>query len=390
MGVPVAGDHLHNPIETAHVPIACLAIPRMDHSNGPLISYHRSNKDIAESREREHRPFCGHISYRINDPWSRAPFPPWTIFFWYSFVIGTLGLFIYTIASGIVHKGFNIPTHNPRFNSSIPGQFTYNVTSSGGDIIIANFDPGNGILWALFCFRTILVILASYMAITWFGAVDESIRFIQPFKNMHNKAVKAEDSILLNYLWGMPGLTSITALLNKHWKVAWFSFISFFSPTFPILVGGIFEITNTGKRIYFTITPATFYLVFVYLIIYAISIPLAWPGKDRRLMRYHKSIGDYTSLFYASYLIYDPDSSLDISAPNITQRHLESKVFLEEKSYAIGFYRGVDAKCHFGLDVATLDIGVGEEVQHVFFKQDGQEEKGKKRKRTKQARDDDV
>lgn len=293
-------------------------------------------------------------------------FSPWTVFFWAPFVFGTLGLLIYAAASGTVHNGFNIPTHTPFTNSSTPGQFTYNITTSAGDLLFANFDPGNGLLLTLFWSRTVLVIFASYMAIPWFGSVDESMRFSQPFKNMYEKPATADDSIFLNYLWGTPGLTTIKALMNKHWVVAWFSFISFFSPTFPILVGGIFVITNTGKRIYFSITPATFYLVFAYIVIYAISVPLAWPRRDRRLMRYHDSVADYVSLFYASYLLYDPDSKLDISAPNVTERHLESRVFLEEKKYAVGLYRGVDRKCHFGLDVATLDVGAGE-APHVKF-----------------------
>jgi hypothetical protein len=78
-------------------------------------------------------------------------------------------------------------------------------------------------------------------------------------------------------LWGITRLPIIQALVNKHWVVAWISFIYFFSPTFPVFVGGIFVITNTGKRVYFSITPAMFYLAFAYLVIYDISVPLAWP-----------------------------------------------------------------------------------------------------------------
>jgi hypothetical protein len=270
------------------------------------------------------------------------------------------------MASGRLEKGFNIATHTPFTNSSTPGEFTFNLTSNGGDLVFANFDPGNDILWAIFIFRTIFVVLSSYMAITWFGWMDKTIRFTQPFKNMYNKFATADDSLLLDYMWGIPGWTTIKALMNKHYKAAWFSFISFFSPTFPVLVGGLFTITNTGKRIYFTITPVTFYLVFGYFIIYTISVPLAWPGRDRRLLRLHNSIGDYISLFYASYLIHDPESKLDISAPNVTKRHLESAVFLEEKKYSVGLYNGVDGKCHFGLDVAFLDVG-GKMEQHVRF-----------------------
>jgi hypothetical protein len=127
------------------------------------------------------------------------------------------------------------------------------------------------------------------------------------------------------------------------------------------LVGGLFTIVNTGKRIYFIFTPAIFYLVLAFLAIYCISLPLAWPRRKRRLLRWHVCIADYASLFYASYLLHDPESKLDISAPNVTQRHLTSRVFLEEKLYSVGIYNGVDGKCHFGLDV----VGVG--VPHVMF-----------------------
>ena len=66
------------------------------------------------------------------------------------------------------------------------------------------------------------------------------------------------------------------------------------------------------------------------------------------------------SLFYASYLLHDPKSKLDISAPNVTQRHLESRVFLKEKLYTIGLYNGVNEDCHFGLNMAYLgENGVG-------------------------------
>jgi len=87
-------------------------------------------------------------------------------------------------------------------------------------------------------------------------------------------------------------------------------------------------------------------------------------------MRHHDSIADYVSLFYASYLLHDPDSKLDISAARVTKRHLESRIFLEEKEYSVGLYNGVDGKWHFGLDVATLPEPKVEdgESKHVLFR----------------------
>lgn len=312
-----------------------------------------------------HRKFCGHdLGYnRDQYPWHQNPyFAPWTVLFWTPFVLGCLALCIYVSASGAVKRGFNIPTHAFSTNSSLPrNPYTFNLTSTGGDIIITNFDPGNGILWALFIFRTLLVILSSYLALTWLGWVDESVRFSQPFANMYNKVASAEDSILLDYLWGMPGLTTIKAFNAGHYKVAWYSLLNLISPAFPVLVSGLFIITNTGIRIYFKITPLTFYAVSAYFILYAVSVPFAWPGRSRRLMRYHDSIADYVSLFYASYLLHDPESKLDISRSSDTKRHLESRVFLEEKKYRVGIYNGVDGRPHFGLDVAYID-----NVQHVL------------------------
>ncbi|CZR60235.1 uncharacterized protein PAC_10131 [Phialocephala subalpina] len=331
-------------------------VPNEDTHPADVSEPSRSNSPKAsftERRDGQHHQPSGHELHYDCDryPWSRnSLFSPWTVFFWAPFVLGSLGLCIYTMATDRVRKGFIIATHTLFTNTSItgigPGQFTYNITTGGGDIIIANFDPGNDLLWALFIFRTILVIMSSYMAITWFGWVDESMRFSQPFKNMHDKFTSAEDSLLLDYLWGIPGWTTVNALMHGHYAVAWYSFITFFSPSFPILVGGLFTITNTGKRIYFTISPEVFYLVFAYFVVYTVSVPLAWPLTNRRLLRYHDSIADYVSLFYNSYLLHDPKSQLDISAPHATKRHLESRVFLEEKKYSVGIYQGVDDKCH--------------------------------------------
>lgn len=153
-------------------------------------------------------------------------------------------------------------------------------------------------------------------------------------------------------------MTTAKALTNGYYKVAWFSPFNLASPVFPIIVGGLFTIV--------TITPVIFYLVLSFLVIYLISLPLAWPGRDRRLLRWHNCIADYASLFYTSYLLHDPQSQLDISAPNVTQRHLESRVFLQDRLYTTGWYNGVDGECHFGLDEAYLGE-TGVEPRHVRF-----------------------
>jgi hypothetical protein len=286
--------------------------------------------------------------------WCRNPlFSPWTVYFWTVPILGGIGLCIYAAASGIVKRGFIINDRGPYNSTSNSTQPTFNITSNGGGLIIANFDSSNDILWAFFVFRTLPVVLSSFLALTWISNVDQSIRFSQPFANMYLQVAAAEDSILLDYLWGLPGLTTLKAANAGEYKVAWFSLLNLISPIFPILVGGLFTIVNSGKEIHFTITPETFYLVLALLVTYMISLPLAWPRRNRRLLRSHNCIADYASLFYASHLLHDPE--LDISARNATQRQLESRVLLEETIYTVGLYTGVDGRCHFGLDVASLD-----------------------------------
>jgi hypothetical protein len=139
---------LHYPKEMAQRPNN---IPGPSIREPLSISDHSSERNLAESPESGHRPFCGHVLFSCSKyPWEHACFPPWTIFFPTPFVFDFLSLLIYTVAFGTVHNCFELPTHAPPTNSSTHSQFTFNITSSGGDILIANFDPGNGLLWKSF------------------------------------------------------------------------------------------------------------------------------------------------------------------------------------------------------------------------------------------------
>ncbi|CZR61411.1 uncharacterized protein PAC_11307 [Phialocephala subalpina] len=305
-------------------------------------------------------------------PWSKTSlFRPIFIYFWAILIVASLCLCLYTASSSRVSKPFTIHNTwwkylpnsgfnaNSTTNSSTLSPQT-NITSQPGDLLLhlqdLSFNAANDLVLYVFVFRSIPVILASYFAITWFSAVDRSTRFSQPFADMYNKSASADDSILLKYLWGMPGLVTIDAFSNGHYKVFWFSLLDLLSPIFPILVGGLFVITNTGEKIVFTIVPVTFYFVLAYLAIYLLTLPFIWPRRNRRLLRWHNSIADYVSLFYASHLLNDTDKehpekdTFDISSKDVTERHLYSRVFLEDKRYGMGFYKGVDGRRHWGLE----------------------------------------
>ncbi|KAF2001836.1 hypothetical protein P154DRAFT_533441 [Amniculicola lignicola CBS 123094] len=249
---------------------------------------------------------------------------------------------------------------------SIPESF--NVTSDPSQpLVFIGGGPSSAakeLVVYILTFRTLPVSLASIFAIGIMGAVDAGHRFSQPFANMFNKHASAEDTILLNYLWGIPVAVTVEALKKKHWKVAWFSLLALLNPFFPILVSGLFTITNTGPRIIFKVDNVAFYLVFAYLVVYTLSLPFAWPRWNRRLPRNCYSIADILSLCYASSMVRNP--AMDISGENVTQRHLESRIFLQEETYSVGMSTGIDGNVHFGIDVVHMKDAAGNSRQHVF------------------------
>lgn len=264
--------------------------------------------------------------------------------------------------------GFSIENNWYRFfshNDSAPIA-SANITSepSARVDIIGSFRPNspNDLGLYILVFRTLTVALASMFAVGVMENIDLAIRFSQPFANMYRKDASASQSLLLNYLWGIPGAVTVEALKNKHWKVAWFSLLNLVSPFFPILVGGLFTITNTGPRISFKVDASSFYFVFGYLVTYTCSLPFVWPRTNRRLPRFCRSIADVMSLFYASVLLTSPE--LDISKQNDEQLHLSSRLFLQEGRFQAGIFTGVDGAKHFGVDYAQLNASVNDS-RHV-------------------------
>ncbi|KUJ19266.1 uncharacterized protein LY89DRAFT_667247 [Mollisia scopiformis] len=324
-------------------------------------------------------------------PWLKnSLFRPWAVLVWAIPVLASLCLCIYTASSNRVNEGFTVhntwwsyfpeldtPT-NTTSNSTTSFNTTLqtNITSQPGDLLLhlpgLNINAANDLVLYIFAFRTIPTVFASYFALTWFSAVDKSTRFSQPFANMYSHPASASETVLLDYLWGPPGIVTINAFQAGHYKVFWFSLLDLLSPIFPILVAGLFTITNTGELIVVAIIPVTFYFVLSFLAIYLLTLPFVWPRTNRRLLRWHASIADYVSLFYASRLLNNTrgngigaaineedgekveKDALDISGKEITSRHLYSKIFLEEKEYSMGFYEGIDGRRHWGLDRVDL------------------------------------
>lgn len=284
--------------------------------------------------------------------------PIWSTLIWIALVAC-----ITAIGTGAYQHGFSIA--NTWELSSRQGNSSSRVNRTETNVPslwALSVETSSSIVYAAI-FRFVLVYFASMYAIGYMDVVDLSHRLGQPFANMFNKRATAEETVFLDYAWALPGVATIDALKKKHWKVAIFSAVNLLNPFFPILVSGLFLISDAGPSVKFTLDKLTFILVFAYLIVYALITPIAWPTWKRRILRTQYSIADLLSMCYSSRFIQD--EALDISNPRITKRHMESTLFLQERLYSIGLYSGSDGVLHFGFDFATLPGKDGVEVNHI-------------------------
>ncbi|OCL05904.1 hypothetical protein AOQ84DRAFT_390563 [Glonium stellatum] len=345
--------------------------------NAPIAS-------VDQCTDQDHKPFCGcNKSYSTKlYPYSRNPvFAPVLLYFWFVIILASICLCIYTLAAGQVRNGFSLENtwyrSFPHANGTImaPGQL--NITSTTPFDNIGSFapDPAHDLILYILVFRSLPTFFASFFAVGFMNSIDQSHRLSQPFANMFAGPATASSSILLDYLWGIPGAVTISALQASHYDVALFSAINMLSPAFPILVGGLFTITNTGTTIRFTYDMFSFSLVFAYLLVYLFTLPFAWPRQNRRLLRFQYSIADLMSMCYASVLLRDP--ALDLGRQDMRKEYLRARLVKQEEEgvrYTTGLYTGVDGEMHFGFDVVMRKGEKGEKGEETHVKKFGMRE----------------
>ena len=177
-----------------------------------------------------------------------------------------------------------------------------------------------------------------------------NMRFMEPFVGMFQHAATASQTILLSYLTASPLQVPLTAYDQGHYKVSWFSALGTISPPFPIFVGGLFTITGNRDTVFFQFSTSAFICVLAFLLIYCVSLPVAWPQMHRLLPKYFYSLADPMAMCHQSRFL--TSDILDISKPQVTREHMVSRLFLREDKYLFGIYLGRDGKEHLGFDVA--------------------------------------
>jgi len=221
----------------------------------------------------------------------------------------------------------------------------------------------SGIWWtpdlgAHFLFRFLPTATLSMFGIIWPGA-DLFHRRMQPYAEMSGINV-ADKTILVDYLGAITPIVIISALSNRHWKVAWFALLSVTAALASTLAGDIFTIlplepVDGYESFYILVNGKAFWASLAVLVLYCISLVVVRPTSRWRFPRAVGSLADMLTYCYASNLIHHP--MFEVQAMDDKQIHLQSKIHLGKHEYGFGFYHGRDGRRHIGFDIVERQVG---------------------------------
>lgn len=185
--------------------------------------------------------------------------------------------------------------------------------------------------------------------------IDAYFRAIQPYASLTEEGGSlAERSLLLEYSACLPFEVTIKALANRHYKVAWVSFIGIMSITLPILAGGVFtaQFVPGAQNVFVAASMPGFKALVVFVIIYALSFVIIWPTKKRYLPHDIRTLGQIISFLYQSPLLVEPTFRDPKSKVDLVTKLMCTPVGEKSQSkYAFGVYKGRDGKEHLGIDL---------------------------------------
>ena len=220
-----------------------------------------------------------------------------------------------------------------------------------------------------FLFSFLPSLLGMILFLAW-QPIDAYFCAIQPFANLSDpQGTTAEHSLLLAYPSHYPFQVTLLAFLNRDFKVAWISLVSLLSLAIPVLAGGIFTaqfFDQTEVRV--AATMPAYYVLCVFLGVYALSFLVIWPKRKRYLPHGIDTLADYVSFLYQSPLLVDEVFRDVRSKRELVERLVghrrqmgsrrEREKRRERPTYAFGIYVGRDGKEHLGID-QLMRVGDG-------------------------------
>lgn len=214
-----------------------------------------------------------------------------------------------------------------------------------------------------FTYSFIPALIGQFLFIGWLS-IDFAFRRLQPYAAMSRddvNGVPAEKSLLLDYPSRMPVLVGFGAIMNRDFKIAWFSTLSLVAATIPILAGGCFwaQFYIQDQQVRVAVEPSGYYALCVFLALYAFTLPLALFGlHKRRLPHAVTTIAEQISFLYQSNLVGEREwqeplgSRLDMVTRLISARTEREHGNLSgsEGRFFFGKFVGRDGRTHLGIE----------------------------------------
>ncbi|KAL2831102.1 hypothetical protein BDW59DRAFT_6890 [Aspergillus cavernicola] len=230
--------------------------------------------------------------------------------------------------------------------------FVHNAVEDGFSPRLPTRPSANAFSSSNFLYSFIPALIGNFLFLAW-QHIDFYFRALQPYVMLSSpEGTSAEQSLLLAYPSLFPFQVTITAALNKHYKVAWISLISIVSGAIPILAGGVFiALTYPVDEIKVTPLMPAFYALVAFCAVYMVSFLSIWPGRYRYLPHDISTLAHQISFLYQSPLLSDkllrePRSKTDL----VTRLVIAPPGVNEYPKYGFGIYVGRDGREHLGID----------------------------------------
>lgn len=246
------------------------------------------------------------------------------------------------------------------------------VVSFVNSAVIHGFAPlatvaptSEGFSAANFTYSFIPAVIAQLLFLCWLS-VDYAHRRLQPYVNMsnsHGRGATASQSLLLDYPSRLPVSVTLDALVNKDFKVAWYSVVTLLAALLPVLGGGCFwaQFYITEQQVRVSVEKSGYYALCVFLALYAVTLPSVLIGlRKRRLPHACTTLAEQTSWLYQSNVLSERDRrGLLGRKSELVGRLMSAKTSREltilsgsgsEGHFVFGRFVGRDGRTHMGIE----------------------------------------
>ena len=237
--------------------------------------------------------------------------------------------------------------------------FVNNAAQHGFDPKLPSRTNGTGFSSSNFLYSFLPCALGMFLFLAW-QPIDTYFRAVQPFVNLsHPAGANAERSLLLAYPSCFPIETTVLALLNRDFKVAWISFVSIMSAALPVLAGGVFtaQLFQPENQVRVAASMPGYIALVAFVSIYTLSFLAVWPTRKRYLPHNIHTLAGLVSFLYQSPLLMDsifrePETKAGLVARLLSrpgEANLTGGRRPAEVRYAFGIYVGMDGMEHLGI-----------------------------------------